>query len=147
MFYSRLGFRTFGIWGPGNVVTTIVQRGDVTILLQSSDAPAVNKGLSVFVFVDDPDALHEEYVSEGIERLGRLAPRQLPTYRFRKSSRITDQASVSLFKRFRFPIMFRDLPAIIEFRLELFRLTSHELRVDSLLVEDRENIIRKSGNF
>ena len=65
-FYKRLGFGTLGVWFPDDVVTTIVQRGDVTILLQKSDQPAVNKGLAVFVYVDDPDALHAEFIEEGI---------------------------------------------------------------------------------
>ena len=68
-FYQRLGFGTLGVWFPDDVVTTIVQRGDVTILLQKSDQPAVNKGLAVFVYVDDPDALHAEFIEEGIEQL------------------------------------------------------------------------------
>lgn len=67
-FYQQLGFGTLGILEPGNAVTAIVQRGDVTILLQKSDAPAVNKGLSVFVYVDDPDSLHAEFAAQGIAR-------------------------------------------------------------------------------
>ena len=68
-FYLRLGFGTLGVWFPDDVVTTIVQRGDVTILLQKSAQPSVNKGLAVFVYVDDPDALQTEFIEEGIEQL------------------------------------------------------------------------------
>jgi len=71
-FYQRLGFGTLGVWFPGKVVTAIVQRGDVTILLQKSEQPAVNKGLAVFVYVDEPDALHKEYAEEGIAELSAL---------------------------------------------------------------------------
>ena len=68
-FYQRLGFGTLGIWEPGDVATTIVQRGDVTILLQKSEAPAVSKGLAVYIYVEEPDALHAEFAAEGIDTL------------------------------------------------------------------------------
>ena len=68
-FYQRLGFGTLGIWEPGEVGTIIVQRGEVTLLLQRALKPAVNSGMATYIYVDDADILHAEFRDAGIEIL------------------------------------------------------------------------------
>lgn len=69
VFYKKLGFDSLGVWGEP-AATIIMQRGDATVLLQRVDKPAVNSGLAVYIYVSDPDALHEELEAEELENLG-----------------------------------------------------------------------------
>lgn len=45
----------------------------MAILLQRSNAPAVNRGSSIFVYVEDPDSLHAEFANEGIGQLSDVS--------------------------------------------------------------------------
>ena len=71
-FYKSLGFGTLGEWFPDNLVTIIVQKGDVTVLLQKSEKPAVNQGLGVYIYVDDADALHADLTAKGTKGLSPM---------------------------------------------------------------------------
>lgn len=67
-FYEKLGFGRLGVWDdPGSIATAIMQRGDVTILLQTADAPAVNSGLAVYIYIDDPDGLQATFLADGVD--------------------------------------------------------------------------------
>jgi len=71
-FYSdKLGFETAGFWGEPPCFC-IVGRGLVTIFLdQSRDdgASPVNQYWAAYVYVDDVEALCEEFSAKGIEIL------------------------------------------------------------------------------
>ncbi|MEM9058826.1 MAG: VOC family protein [Pseudomonadota bacterium] len=67
-FYERLGFESHGAWGdpPG---FCIVQRGDVTLAFDRSEAPELprNQWWHSYIYVDDAEALMSEFRSAGIE--------------------------------------------------------------------------------
>ena len=61
-FFARLGFDCHGFWGEDPVDFAIVQRGDVSIGLHFADGPVVKRrGWSVYIYVDDIVALHDEF--------------------------------------------------------------------------------------
>jgi len=68
-FVNKLGFRSNGVWGDPPCFC-IVQRGPVTFALDLSRearvAP-VNQYWAAYVYVDDADALLEEFRSRGVE--------------------------------------------------------------------------------
>ncbi|MEM7055438.1 MAG: VOC family protein [Bacteroidota bacterium] len=68
-FYRRLGFGTLGVWDPGDVGTVIVQRGDVTLMLQKAEAPVPNSSIAAYIYVSDPDAVHAEFHAAGVESI------------------------------------------------------------------------------
>ncbi len=65
-FYRRGGFRGNG-WpdDSGDIVFTILQRGDVTLALQLSraDEMPVNSHWAAYLYVSDIDAIHAEFVA------------------------------------------------------------------------------------
>ncbi|MEL7000267.1 MAG: VOC family protein [Pseudomonadota bacterium] len=67
-FYERLGFESHGTWGdpPG---FCIVQRGNVTLALDRSGTPDLprNQWWHSYVYVDDAEALMNEFRAAGIE--------------------------------------------------------------------------------
>ena len=65
-FYSSLGFAPTGVYGePAGVA--IMQRGDVTIMLQLADkVQNVGGRWFVYVYVDDLPALHREFLDAGM---------------------------------------------------------------------------------
>lgn len=64
-FYARLGFASHGAWGDPPSFA-IVQRGDVTLALDQGDAPApVNQWWAAYVYVDNVEALREEFQNSG----------------------------------------------------------------------------------
>ena len=69
-FYcEKLGFQSHGTWGDGPDFA-IVQRGRVTIALdrsQTDDPIPTNQYWAAYVYVEDADALCEEYRSNGVE--------------------------------------------------------------------------------
>ena len=61
-YYERLGFVCHGFWGDDPIDFAIVQRGDVSIGLHFADGPvAKRRGWSVYIYVDDIEALHDEF--------------------------------------------------------------------------------------
>lgn len=66
-FYARLGFDCHGFWGEDPVDFAIVQRGDVSIGLHFAGGPVPKRrGWSVYVYVDDVEALHAELTGGGL---------------------------------------------------------------------------------
>ncbi len=67
-FYNKLGFATGGIWGEP-ATFAIMQRGDVSLALQllRSDTMPVNTHWAAYIYVDDADAVHNEFQAAGIE--------------------------------------------------------------------------------
>ena len=68
-FYKGLGFGTLGIWSPEEPHTIIVQRGDVTLMMQGRANPAVPGEISAYIYVDDCDALHADLTAKGVTGL------------------------------------------------------------------------------
>lgn len=70
-FYEKLGFANHGFWGdPPDFA--IVQRGEVTLALDKSEGGGAipsNQWWAAYVYVDDVDALHEEFAGLGLESL------------------------------------------------------------------------------
>lgn len=65
-FYERLGFAVNGVWGDPPM-TTIMQRGTVTVMFNRSDTPVAGGGRwAVYIYVDDVDALHREWTARGV---------------------------------------------------------------------------------
>ncbi len=67
-FYNRLGFATNGTWGEP-ATFAITQRGDVSIALQllRADRMPVNTHWAAYIYVDDAEAVHQEFKTAGIE--------------------------------------------------------------------------------
>lgn len=67
-FYNRLGFATNGIWGEP-ATFAIVQRGDASIALQllRADKIPVNTHWAAYVYVDNAEAVHQEFKAASIE--------------------------------------------------------------------------------
>ncbi len=69
-FYrDLLGFTVNGTWGDGPEFA-IIQRGKVSIALDRSrdDGPApVNQYWAAYIYVDDADALHEEFAGRDVD--------------------------------------------------------------------------------
>ncbi|MEM7223664.1 MAG: VOC family protein [Pseudomonadota bacterium] len=69
-FYKDvLGFEEGGLWGDPPAFS-IVGRGTVTIMLDQSRDPSpmpVNQYWAAYVYVDDANALHREFVEAGAE--------------------------------------------------------------------------------
>ena len=68
-FFARLGFSSHGAWGdpPG---FAIVQRGDVTFALDrhaEDKTITPNQWWAAYVYVDDAEALRQEFIAEGLE--------------------------------------------------------------------------------
>ena len=62
-FYERLGFQNHGFWGEGEQLFCIVQRGDVSIGMNTAPeggAPWPRDYWAAYVYVSDVDALHAE---------------------------------------------------------------------------------------
>lgn len=67
-FYNRMGFHGDG-WTDdgGDVVFTVIQRGDVTIALQHTKGPPpVNSHWAAYIYVEDLRALHGELKDAGL---------------------------------------------------------------------------------
>jgi predicted enzyme related to lactoylglutathione lyase len=68
-FYKRAGFSGLGWSDPkdGAVFFTIAQRGDVSLGLQLRDEPLrVDSNWAAYIYVDDIDALHAEFIAQGL---------------------------------------------------------------------------------
>ena len=69
-FYcEKLGFHSHGTWGDGPDFA-IVQRGRVTIALDRSrndHSLPVNQYWAAYIYVEDADALYEEFNGKGVE--------------------------------------------------------------------------------
>lgn len=69
-FYKKAGFSGLGWSDPqdGAVFFTIAQRGDVSLGLQLRDMPLrVDDNRAAYIYVSDIDALHAEFLVEGLE--------------------------------------------------------------------------------
>ena len=76
-FYARLGFRGHGIWDDPTTGFSIVQRGDVTIGLNGHhDGVSRNGGWAAYIYVNDIEKLHAEFLGLGLEPtpLGAVKP-------------------------------------------------------------------------
>ena len=76
-FYKKAGFSGHGWSDPqdGTVFFTIAQRGDVSLGLQLRDTPLrVDANWAVYIYVDDIDALHAEFIAEGLKPSGINRP-------------------------------------------------------------------------
>ena len=84
-FYStKLGFECVSSWGPDETKDDPCYMGfvrdDTRINVTSFRDGAL--GTSVYVFVDDVDALHAEFVSKGIPNLGPVVDQTWGTREF-----------------------------------------------------------------
>ena len=69
-FYNALGFGVLGAWGDPSGVA-IMQRGDVTLMLQVAETVNNAGGRwSVYIYVDDIDALHDDLTAAGVAVTG-----------------------------------------------------------------------------
>ena len=76
-YYEKLGFATHGMWDEPPTFS-IVQRGDVTIALDRSretGALPLNQGWAAYIYVDDIDAVHREFLDAGVLHMGELCDR------------------------------------------------------------------------
>lgn len=67
-FYERLGFASHGVWDDPPSFC-IMQRGDVTLGLDRSRDGTVplNQWWAVYIYVDDAEALRNEFSAAGLE--------------------------------------------------------------------------------
>lgn len=69
-FYQSVGFGILGEWGEPPMAG-IYQRGDVTVMLQKTDAPSrAHDGWVAYLYTDDVDALHAEFVVACVQTEG-----------------------------------------------------------------------------
>jgi catechol 2,3-dioxygenase-like lactoylglutathione lyase family enzyme len=77
-YREKLGFECLGTWQDPPVYA-IVARDDQPIHFRCAEPPTPNPGkyagelLDAYIFVDDADALHAEYVARGVEFTRGLA--------------------------------------------------------------------------